>query len=86
MATMCHLQTMEKTASVQTQSLSGHSKHVWNGPTVVHTSAENPTMLEPDCHVHVQKDMTIKNAEYWKSLCKPVKSSSLLKSAEELFN
>lgn len=35
--------------------LLGDSKQVWNGPTVVHTFAENPTMLEPDCHAYVQK-------------------------------
>lgn len=39
---------MEKTASVQTQSLSGDSKQVWNGLTVVRTSAENSTMIESD--------------------------------------
>ncbi|XP_037065166.1 bromodomain testis-specific protein isoform X2 [Peromyscus leucopus] len=86
-----HLQTMENIASVQTWPLSGcvlldDSKQVSNGPTVVHTSAENLTMLEPDCHVPVQKDIKIKNADSWKSLGKPVKSSSVLKSSDELFN
>ncbi|XP_015859844.2 bromodomain testis-specific protein isoform X4 [Peromyscus maniculatus bairdii] len=86
-----HLQITENIASVQTWPLSGcvlldDSKQVSNGPTVVHTSAENLTMLEPDCHVPVQKDIKIKNADSWKSLGKPVKSSSVLKSSDELFN
>nr|XP_048303058.1 bromodomain testis-specific protein isoform X2 [Myodes glareolus] len=86
-----HLQTTEKTVSVQAHLLSGYvllgdSKQVWNGPTVVCASAENPTMLEPDCHAHVQKDIKIKNAESWRSLGKPVRSSSAPKSSDELFN
>ncbi|XP_075799174.1 bromodomain testis-specific protein [Microtus pennsylvanicus] len=81
-----HLQTTEKTVSGQAQFLSGDSKQVWNGPIVVRTSAENPTMLEPDCHAYVQKDIKIKNAESWRSLGKPVKSSSAPKSSDELFN
>ncbi|CAO2639046.1 Bromodomain testis-specific protein [Lemmus lemmus] len=86
-----HLQTMEKTVSVQAQLLSGcvllgDSKQVWNGPAVVCPSAENPTMLEPDSPAHVQKDIKIKNVESWRSLGKPVRSSSAPKSSDELFN
>ncbi|KAL1790816.1 bromodomain testis-specific protein isoform X1, partial [Sigmodon hispidus] len=77
-----HLQTMKNIAAVQTSD----SNQALNGLTVVHTSAENHAMLESDCHAPVQKDIKIKNADSWKSLGKPVKSSSILKSSDELFN
>lgn len=81
-----HLQATENTASVQTQPLSGDCKRVLLGPPVVHTSAESLTVLEPECHAPAQKDIKIKNADSWKSLGKPVKASSVLKSSDELFN
>ncbi|ERE68217.1 bromodomain testis-specific protein [Cricetulus griseus] len=81
-----HPQTTGSIASVQTQPLSGDSKHASNGPIVVPTSAESHSALDPGCHVPVQKDIKIKNADSWKSLGKPVKPSSVLKSSDELFN
>ncbi|XP_063129105.1 bromodomain testis-specific protein isoform X9 [Rattus norvegicus] len=86
-----HLQATESTASVQTQPLAeyvlpGDCKRVLHGPPVVHASAESHTVLELQCHAPVQKDIKIKNADSWKSLGKPVKASSVLKSSDELFN
>ncbi|XP_052055220.1 bromodomain testis-specific protein isoform X2 [Apodemus sylvaticus] len=81
-----HLQATENTASVQTQPLSGDCNQVLHPPPVVHTSAESHTVLEPESHAPMQKDIKIKNADSWKSLGKPVKASSVLKSSDELFN
>lgn len=81
-----HLQATESTAPVQTQPLAGDCKRVLHGPPVVHASAESLAVLELECHVPVQKDIKIKNADSWKSLGKPVKASSVLKSSDELFN
>ncbi|OWK04875.1 BRDT [Cervus elaphus hippelaphus] len=52
-------------------------------------SSDNDTvMLESEYQgrVPVQKDIKIKNADSWKSLGKPVKTSGVLKSSDELFN
>ncbi|XP_051026260.1 bromodomain testis-specific protein [Acomys russatus] len=84
----CHVsaQAMENMECVHTQALSGDSKQFLSGLTMEHTSAENHTAVGPDCHTPVQKDIKIKNADSWKSLGKPVKASSVLKSSDELFN
>ncbi|XP_073752919.1 bromodomain testis-specific protein [Callorhinus ursinus] len=65
----------------------GDSEQHLNGLTVTHQSGDNDTaMLESECQVPVQKDIKIKNADSWKSLGKPVKTSGVLKSSDELFN
>uniref|UniRef100_A0A8C5KPN7 Bromodomain testis-specific protein n=1 Tax=Jaculus jaculus TaxID=51337 RepID=A0A8C5KPN7_JACJA len=82
-----HLHTVEIMAPVRSQTPSGNTKQVLNGHTVMLTSADNNTAAqEPEYQVPVQKDIKIKNADSWKSLGKPVKSSSVLKSSDELFN
>ncbi|XP_012516497.1 PREDICTED: bromodomain testis-specific protein [Propithecus coquereli] len=82
-----HLQTMKNTSPLQILPLSDDSKQLLNGPTVMHPSGDNDTMaVESECQVPAQKDIKIKNADSWKSLGKPVKTSGILKSSDELFN
>uniref|UniRef100_A0A8C8ZY72 Bromodomain testis-specific protein n=1 Tax=Prolemur simus TaxID=1328070 RepID=A0A8C8ZY72_PROSS len=82
-----HLQTMKNTSPLQILPLSGDSKQLLNGLTVIHPSGDNDTMaVESECQVPVQKDIKIKNADSWKSLGKPVKTPGMLKSSDELFN
>ncbi|XP_012646350.2 bromodomain testis-specific protein isoform X2 [Microcebus murinus] len=82
-----HLQTMKNTSPLQILPLSGDSKQLLNGLTVMHPSGDNDTMaIESECQVPAQKDIKIKNADSWKSLGKPVKTSGILKSSDELFN
>nr|XP_014720713.1 bromodomain testis-specific protein isoform X1 [Equus asinus]XP_014720714.1 bromodomain testis-specific protein isoform X1 [Equus asinus]XP_014720715.1 bromodomain testis-specific protein isoform X1 [Equus asinus]XP_014720716.1 bromodomain testis-specific protein isoform X1 [Equus asinus]XP_014720717.1 bromodomain testis-specific protein isoform X1 [Equus asinus]XP_044605324.1 bromodomain testis-specific protein isoform X1 [Equus asinus]XP_044605325.1 bromodomain testis-specific protein is len=69
------------------KKLTGDSEQRSNGLTEMHQSGNNDTVvLESECQVPVQKDIKIKNADSWKSLGKPVKTSSVLKSSDELFN
>ena len=42
--------------------------------------------LESECQVPAHKDIKIKNADSWRSLGKPIKTSGVLKSSDELFN
>ncbi|XP_047419482.1 bromodomain testis-specific protein isoform X3 [Sciurus carolinensis] len=82
-----HLQSVKNISPLQIWPPSGDSKQLLNGPTVIHPSGDNDAMvLESECQVPVQKDIKIKNADSWKSLGKPVKTSGVLKSSDELFN
>uniref|UniRef100_A0A452U3Y6 Bromodomain testis-specific protein n=1 Tax=Ursus maritimus TaxID=29073 RepID=A0A452U3Y6_URSMA len=82
-----HLQSVKNISPLQILPSSGDSEQHLNGLTVVPQSGDNdPTVLESECHVPVQKDIKIKNADSWKSLGKPVKTSGVLKSSDELFN
>ncbi|KAF5911125.1 hypothetical protein HPG69_001092 [Diceros bicornis minor] len=87
-----HLQSVKNTSSLQIlhpsgKKLTGDSEQRSNGLTAMHQSGDNDTVvLECECQVPVQKDIKIKNAESWKSLGKPVKTSGVLKSSDELFN
>ncbi|XP_045657272.1 bromodomain testis-specific protein [Ursus americanus] len=82
-----HLQSVKNISPLQILPSSGDSEQHLNGLTVVPQSGDNdPTVIESECHVPVQKDIKIKNADSWKSLGKPVKTSGVLKSSDELFN
>ncbi|XP_014316574.1 bromodomain testis-specific protein-like isoform X2 [Myotis lucifugus] len=65
---------------------SGGSENHLNGLTVMHQSGDDTMVVESECQVSVQKDIKIKNADSWKSLGKPVKTSGVWKSSDELFN
>ncbi|XP_054939931.1 bromodomain testis-specific protein isoform X1 [Physeter macrocephalus] len=81
------LQSVENISPLQILSLSDDPEQRLNGLTVMHQSSDNDTVvLESECQVPVQKDIKIKNADSWKSLGKPVKTSGVLKSSDELFN
>ncbi|XP_058913524.1 bromodomain testis-specific protein isoform X2 [Kogia breviceps] len=81
------LQSVENISPLQILSLSDDPEQCLNGLTVMHQSSDNDTVvLESECQVPVQKDIKIKNADSWKSLGKPVKTSGVLKSSDELFN
>uniref|UniRef100_G1L144 Bromodomain testis-specific protein n=1 Tax=Ailuropoda melanoleuca TaxID=9646 RepID=G1L144_AILME len=82
-----HLQSVKNISPLQILPSSGDSEQHLNGLTVVPQSGDNdPAVLESECHVPVQKDIKIKNADSWKSLGKPVKTSGVMKSSDELFN
>ncbi|XP_034876032.1 bromodomain testis-specific protein [Mirounga leonina] len=82
-----HLQSVKNISPLQILPSSGDSEQHLNGLTVTHQSGDNDTVvLESECQVPVQKDIKIKNADSWKSLGKPVKTSGVLKSSDELFN
>ncbi|XP_057600979.1 bromodomain testis-specific protein isoform X1 [Hippopotamus amphibius kiboko] len=82
-----HLQSVENISSLQILPLSNDSEQRLNGLTMIYQSGENDTMvLKSECQVPVQKDIKIKNADSWKSLGKPVKTSGVVKSSDELFN
>ncbi|CAK7303879.1 Bromodomain testis-specific protein [Vulpes lagopus] len=82
-----HLQGTKNISPLQIPPPSGDTEQHLNGLTVRHQSDDNDTrVLESECQVPVQKDIKIKNADSWKSLGKPVKTSGVLKSSDELFN
>ncbi|XP_012657076.1 bromodomain testis-specific protein [Otolemur garnettii] len=82
-----HVQTVKNASPLQILPLSSDSKQPLNGLTVIHPPADKDTVVsESECQVPVQKDIKIKNADSWKSLGKPVKTSGVLKSSDELFN
>ncbi|XP_059998466.1 bromodomain testis-specific protein isoform X2 [Lagenorhynchus albirostris] len=81
------LQSVENISPLQILPLSDNPEQHLNGLTVMHQSGDNDTVvLESECQVPVQKDIKIKNADSWKSLGKPVKTSGVVKSSDELFN
>uniref|UniRef100_A0A8C9C747 Bromodomain testis associated n=1 Tax=Phocoena sinus TaxID=42100 RepID=A0A8C9C747_PHOSS len=81
------LQSVENISPLQILPLSDNPEQRLNGLTVMHPSGDNDTVvLESECQVPVQKDIKIKNADSWKSLGKPVKTSGVVKSSDELFN
>uniref|UniRef100_A0A8C3WH26 Bromodomain testis-specific protein n=1 Tax=Catagonus wagneri TaxID=51154 RepID=A0A8C3WH26_9CETA len=82
-----HLQGVENSSPLQILPLSDDSDQHSNGLTVMHQSGSDDTVaLESECQVPAQKDIKIKNADSWKSLGKPAKTSGVLKSSDELFN
>ncbi|KAM8787717.1 bromodomain testis-specific protein isoform 2-T2 [Rhynchonycteris naso] len=81
-----HKQSAKNISPLQILPPSGDSEKRLNGLTVMHQSDDNSVELESDCQVPVQKDIKIKNADSWKSLGKPVKTSGVRKSSDELFN
>ncbi|XP_077602134.1 bromodomain testis-specific protein isoform X2 [Crocuta crocuta] len=82
-----HLQSVKNISSLQILPPSGDCEQRLNGLTMMHPSDGNDTtVLESKCPVPVHKDIKIKNADSWKSLGKPVKTSGVLKSSDELFN
>ncbi|CAD7683137.1 unnamed protein product [Nyctereutes procyonoides] len=82
-----HLQGVKNISPLQIPPPSGDTEQHLNGLTVMHQSDDNDTrVLESECQVPVQKDIKIKNVDSWKSLGKPVKTSGVLKSSDELFN
>ncbi|KAM9689145.1 LOW QUALITY PROTEIN: bromodomain testis-specific protein [Trichechus inunguis] len=81
------LQSVKNLSSLQILPPLGESEQGLNDLTVMHQSGNIDTIVvEPECQVPVQKDIKIKNADSWKSLGKPVKTSGVLKSSDELFN
>ncbi|XP_006919540.1 bromodomain testis-specific protein [Pteropus alecto] len=81
-----HLHSVKNISPSQILPPSGDSEQRLNGLTVMHQSGDDTVVLEPESQVLVQKDIKIKNADSWKSLGKPVKTSGVLKSSDELFN
>ncbi|XP_047729390.1 bromodomain testis-specific protein [Prionailurus viverrinus] len=82
-----HLHSVKNISSLQILPPSGDCEQHLNGLTMMHQSGDNDTtVLESEGPVPVQKDIKIKNADSWKSLGKPVKTSGVLKSSDELFN
>ncbi|XP_006140218.1 bromodomain testis-specific protein isoform X2 [Tupaia chinensis] len=82
-----HFQPVRNISPSQFLHPSGNSEQLLNGLTMMHPSGDNDTIvLGSECQAPVQKDIKIKNAESWKSLGKPVKTSGVMKSSDELFN
>uniref|UniRef100_A0A452FC17 Bromodomain testis-specific protein n=1 Tax=Capra hircus TaxID=9925 RepID=A0A452FC17_CAPHI len=84
-----HSQSVENISPLQILPLLDDSEQLLNGLTVMPQSSDNDTVViesEYQGQVPVQKDIKIKNADSWKSLGKPVKTSGVLKSSDELFN
>ncbi|XP_062049422.1 bromodomain testis-specific protein isoform X3 [Lepus europaeus] len=82
-----HLQTVKNISPLQVLTPSGGSEQLLNGPTAMHPSGDIATMVvESECQVPGTKDIKIKNADSWRSLGKPVKTSSVLKPSDKLFN
>ncbi|ELK27741.1 Bromodomain testis-specific protein [Myotis davidii] len=71
---------------LQILPFSGGSENHLNGLPVMHQSWDDTMVVESECQVSVRKDIKIKNADSWKSLGKPVKTSGVWKSSDELFN
>uniref|UniRef100_A0A8C6EC07 Bromodomain testis-specific protein n=1 Tax=Moschus moschiferus TaxID=68415 RepID=A0A8C6EC07_MOSMO len=84
-----HSQSVENISPLQILPLLDDSEQLLNGLTGMPQSSDNDTVMlesEDQGQVPVQKDIKIKNADSWKSLGKPVKTSGVLKSSDELFN
>ncbi|KAM5322679.1 bromodomain testis-specific protein [Glossophaga mutica] len=81
-----HIQSLKNVPPLQVQPPSGDSEKCLNGLTVIRQSGDNTVVLESEHRVPEQKDIKIKNADSWKSLGKPVKTSGVRKSSDELFN
>uniref|UniRef100_A0A5F9C696 Bromodomain testis-specific protein n=1 Tax=Oryctolagus cuniculus TaxID=9986 RepID=A0A5F9C696_RABIT len=82
-----HLQTVKNISPLQVLTPSGGPEQLLNGPTAMHPSGDIATMVvESECQVPGTKDIKIKNADSWRSLGKPVKTSGVLKPSDELFN
>ncbi|XP_008152968.2 bromodomain testis-specific protein [Eptesicus fuscus] len=79
-------QSVENISPLQILPPSGDYENHFNGLTVMHQSGDDTMVVESECQVSVQKDIKIKNADSWKSLGKPVKTSGVRKSSDELFN
>uniref|UniRef100_A0A8D1QL92 Bromodomain testis-specific protein n=1 Tax=Sus scrofa TaxID=9823 RepID=A0A8D1QL92_PIG len=82
-----YLHSVENSSPLQILPLSDDSDQPLNDVAAVHPSSDNDTVvLESERQVPVPKDIKIKNADSWKSLGKPAKTSGVLKSSDELFN
>ncbi|XP_014405883.1 PREDICTED: LOW QUALITY PROTEIN: bromodomain testis-specific protein-like [Myotis brandtii] len=81
-----HKPSVKNISPLQILPFSGGSENHLNGLTVMHQSGDDTMVVESECQVSVQKDIKIKNADSWKSLGKPVKTSGVWKSSDELFN
>nr|XP_031536323.1 bromodomain testis-specific protein [Vicugna pacos] len=82
-----HLQGVENTSALQIVPPSGGSEQRLAVPPAWHQAGGDDTVApESECHLPMQKDIKIKNADSWKSLGKPVKTSGAMKSSDELFN
>nr|KAF6443173.1 bromodomain testis associated [Molossus molossus] len=80
------IQSVKNISPLQTLTPSGDSENRLNGLTEMHQPGDDTVVFESECQVPVQKDIKIKNAESWKSLGKPIKTSGVRKSSDELFN
>ncbi|XP_023605111.1 bromodomain testis-specific protein-like isoform X1 [Myotis lucifugus] len=78
--------SVKNISPLQILPFSGGSENHLNGLTVMHQSGDDTMVVESECQVSVQKDIKIKNADSWKSVGKPVKTSGVGKSSDELFN
>ncbi|XP_070259513.1 bromodomain testis-specific protein [Myotis yumanensis] len=81
-----HKPSVKNISPLQILPPSGGSENHLNGLTVMHQSGDDTMVVESECQASVQKDIKIKNADSWKSLGKPVKTSGIRKSSDELFN
>ncbi|XP_053511519.1 bromodomain testis-specific protein [Artibeus jamaicensis] len=81
-----HTQSVKNIPPLQIQPPSGDSEKCLNGLPMIRQSVDNTAVLESESRVPEQKDIKIKNADSWKSLGKPVKTSGARKSSDELFN
>ncbi|EPQ15610.1 Bromodomain testis-specific protein [Myotis brandtii] len=81
-----HKPSVKNISPLQILPPSGGSENHLNGLTVMHQSGDDTMVVESECQASVQKDIKIKNADSWKSLGKPVKTSGVWKSSDELFN
>ncbi|XP_059558629.1 bromodomain testis-specific protein-like [Myotis daubentonii] len=81
-----HKPSVKNISPLQILPFSGGSENHLNGLTVMHQSGDDAMVVESECRVSVQKDIKIKNADSWKSLGKPVKTSGVRKSSDELFS
>uniref|UniRef100_A0A8D0P6P7 Bromodomain testis-specific protein n=1 Tax=Sus scrofa TaxID=9823 RepID=A0A8D0P6P7_PIG len=80
-----YLHSVENSSPLQILPLSDDSDQPLNDVAAVHPSSDT-VVLESERQVPVPKDIKIKNADSWKSLGKPAKTSGVLKSSDELFN
>ncbi|ELK34430.1 Bromodomain testis-specific protein, partial [Myotis davidii] len=81
-----HKPSVKNISPLQILPPSGGSENHLHGLTVMHQSGDDTMVVESECQASVQKDIKIKNADSWKSLGKPVKTSGVWKSSDELFN
>ncbi|XP_036762374.2 bromodomain testis-specific protein [Manis pentadactyla] len=81
-----HLENVKNISPSQILPPSGDSEQHLNSLTVMHQAGNDTMVLETEYQVPMQKDIKIKNADSWKSLGKAVRTSSVLKSSDELFS
>ncbi|XP_036901425.1 bromodomain testis-specific protein [Sturnira hondurensis] len=81
-----YTQSVKNIPPLQIQPPSGNSEKCLNGLTMRRQSGDNTAALESESPVPEQKDIKIKNADSWKSLGKPIKTSGVRKASDQLFN